>query len=363
LSSWLLNIGFLLLTGLPILIQCTQHTKTQVFMLISLVLCLRAFYKGSLKTNNLFLLFALLSLVFTWRYGLINEHMPYLLILLAVGYYLGISRKTAEKSLKWIMWGVFGVACYGILQGLGFESLFIENFNNPNALPTPSWRMGSTIGNPTYLGAFVACMIPIAIRERNWWCTGVYVLCVFMTKSDMAIGAMLASLLCIPFMVNRKMFIYGCILALLLGANIYVHKDKVLPYVNDSGRVGHWERIVKASFKGRKVINTKTGYKTRKKYNLFGYGAGSFKNLYPKKMTNENFKRAHNEYLQMYWEFGIVFLVLFLCSISYCLVYGYDIYTKSAIICLCLNAFGLFVWQLAPIQFLSIYILCLNKNE
>ena len=178
----------------------------------------------------------------------------------------------------------------------------------------------------------------------------------------MSIGAMICSLIAIPFLLNKKMFVIGSLVATLLVSGLAISWNTVKPHVNDSGRFSHWTRIYNGTFKGIPITHVKTGVKTFKRYNLFGYGAGSFKNLYPKKVVKENFNKCHNEYLQLYFEFGIVFLILFILFLIYCLTTGYDIYTKSALICICLNALGLFVWQLGVTQFLSIYLLCLNKD-
>lgn len=348
---------------MPILgLQGQVHGNT-VAILTALALCLRALYKGSLKICNIYLMLILGFLPLSIAYGFQVSLKPYIEIFLYVMMFGALSQENAEKSLDLILWAGFIMSIYGLLQWLGFEQFYIHNFANHGAQQTPSKEVVGFLLNPTYFGAYIAMLIPLTIRQKKWYMTATMLVCVLATKSDMAIGSMIGSLLCLPFLVNARRFAIGCCLALVLFGGLCFGVSQGAVKINDSGRFHQWTKIVAHTFKGQRVYHKPTQKETYKKYNLFGFGGGSFKNMYPLKLTNINFKRAHNDYLQAYWEFGIVITVLFILFIIQCVLRGFDIYTRASIICVCLNALGLFVWQIGAIQLLSVYVLCLNKEK
>jgi hypothetical protein len=164
-------------------------------------------------------------------------------------------------------------------------------------------------------------------------------------------------------MISRKMFVLGSIIAVGLITSLILSWSDIRPKVNDSGRFKNWETIVQTMNKGILIKNKETGQEIEKKFSLFGLGGGAYKNIFPKNIIKENFNTCHNEYLQIFVEFGIVTLIGFILFLLLEIFTGYDIFTKASLICICLNAIGLFVWQLGITQFVSVYLLCLNKGR
>ena len=321
---------------------------------------------GGMVIKNKILLSLLAVLPFSIWFGLTIEYKPYLEALVFIGMYACLSRETAQRSLKTVLMCGCAMAVYGILQALGFESAFISNFNNANALATPGCSVGSTVGNPTFLGAVLAMLVPLSIREgfkdkRYWIVTVVMITAVLLTKSDMAIGSMLVSLAIIPMLTTKKGVIVAGVCLLLGVSGTLMSLDTIKD--RSSGRFTQWETIVKTMNKGVQLRNDKLDKTVWKKYSLFGLGGGAYGKLFPNKILKENFNTCHNEYLQTYVEFGIVALVLLIAFIVSVILGRGDVFAKASLICICLNALGLFVWQLGLTRILTVYVLCLCKNR
>lgn len=301
-------------------------------------------------------LFVLIGL--SLKFGYIIDFKPIVEILAYGLMYSVVSREDAEKSLPVVIWVGVGLAMYGLLQFMGFESVFVGAVNNPNGLLAPSYNVCATMGNPTFLAPFLAMLIPLALKGKKYWQAILLGVVVLMTQSAIGIGAMVVSLFSIWFLGSRKktIVLIGIGVLVILGA--YLNPSFVMS--RESGRFKRWNTMLQVHHKGLLISNGEQ--QVYKKYNLFGFGPGSFEKMFPKKMTNINFMKAHNEYLQIYWEFGILTMLLFIWFLFLQLWNGKDKFVKASILCICLNALGLFVWQLALIRFGSVYLLCLNKE-
>ena len=152
-------------------------------------------------------------------------------------------------------------------------------------------------------------------------------------------------------------------MVLLVGVCSRFEQVKQVINNKDNGRFSVWQKAVTLCHNGIEIKQKNVDKIYHKKCNLLGFGSGSWNKLVPYKMVNEDYNYAHNEYLQIYFEFGIVVLVLFVFFLSQSIFTGHDKYTRAAVLCICLNAAGLFVWQLGPTLFASIYVLCLNKGS
>jgi len=355
----LLNIAFIGLSVLP-MFGFSQDNRIILATLTAFFIGLIGLYNGEMKLNNKWVIGIILSLLLTYKFGFRNINSVYLEVMAYVLMFACLSKKEALNSLNCLIWCGLGLSIYAILQFFGFESVYMIDAKNLHAIATPSFGVCATMGHPTYLGALLACLVPLAIWKKFYKTAALMVIAVFMTQSDMAIGSMLVSLVSYVFLKSKKLFIGGLVFGIIILGFIVVNFSTIRPLIGDSGRFNEWAKI-NDTIKTGLVLKNQIGQEIQKKTNLLGFGSGSFKKIY---YTKENkYDYAHNEYLQMYFEFGIICLGLVLGFLFMQMYGGENVFIKMSILCLGLNALGLFIWQIGFTRFIMMYILCLNKGE
>jgi O-antigen ligase len=317
------------------------------------------FYSGYADFRNKFLLALLAFIPLSIKFSITTDYRLLCYIFVVVLAASAVRQKDAEKSLPFFLWAITLISVYAILQAMGFEGAQIINASNRYALHTTAKDVTSMLGHPIFTGALIAMFIPLALKVRKWWMAAVMAIAVLCTKSDMAIGSMIVSLVSLPLLKSRKGLLIGLTLAAVIFSAIILNFDFIDKHTNDSGRYKHWRHIIDTVNADVVIHHKHTGETTTKKYNLLGWGVGSYKTF----GAGNGLSRAHNEYLHCFAECGIVGLVLFLAFLFSLLWYGQDMYTRCAVVCICLNAGGLFVWQIAPVLFASLYVLWINKKE
>lgn len=111
----------------------------------------------------LFLAATVLSSYFgqDWRVSVLgNYQQPFhgiITIAIILSIYYGVKR-TKHKSYVWtvIPWMAYPLTIYAVAQGLGYDFM---------PYPLPQGRATSFLGNPVYLGACYALMLPICLKQ------------------------------------------------------------------------------------------------------------------------------------------------------------------------------------------------------
>ena len=229
----------------------------------------------------------------------------------------------------------------------------------------PGWlwlnRIGGAMGNRTLVAPFIAMVIPIALYLRAWWKAVVMAAAVAICHSQMALGAAAVSLMFYFGTLNRRLFMT------MLGAGVLVTvvlvigfntNDTIHKFVGESGRFAEWRVIVEDWYSplqdGEDHGNSITGL-----------GIGSFRYVYHQ-WHPSNFFQAHNEYLQILYETGVVGLFLMLGALGWIFrrnfsfreVWAgrsnrYRIALLSSLLSASIAALGTFVWQLGATIFYS----------
>lgn len=258
------------------------------------------------------------------------------------------------------------MAGYCILQFFGLDQFFkvkadiyqagmspiqkLMRFDSPN-------HVGGTLGNPTIVSPFIAMLIPLAIKRKRWGFVATKIVSLILACSMVA----LVSLIVIAFVylayTNWKI---ALVVALLFSATLgigYVAKPSVRAKLNDNGRFGMWVKILKD------VKQTKLS-KLRGNYALTGHGVGSFKHIFSTTRKN-NFHQAHNEYLEILFNHGILGLGLLLMYLFVFIKMNIpaDKHLMASFICICFCAVGTFVWHIAPISLYTIIVKSIMEVE
>jgi len=322
--------------------------------------------KGLRLSNKVVLAFLVYVLFSSWQAikpisllgGVRLPYYAWLPIFMIFVYALMYSsiKKEAIQAIPCIVWVGFIASCYCLLQYLGIDQPMLDSGRVDNSFVL-SHNVTAWFGHPVYAGCSIAMIIPLAIKIRKWFMLPFFVLAVLATKSDMAIGSMVCSLAALPFLVNKHMAFIGIALLLVICSLLFINRDKIK--VNDNGRFETWSNMVSD------IRNPIAFNDYDKKFGLFGRGLGSFKYMFHIEHPQGGYQKlqAHNEYLQVLYELGVIGLGFGVLMLGINIFGGNDIYIKSSLICVCLSALGIYVWQLGFTQFLTVFLLGLNKKD
>jgi O-antigen ligase len=359
----------------------TREPKMAIALVFALALSLVGIYQGKLKPlkNKWLLILMGYLLINIWlcpkpifMYGNIQagafwlwQPLAQLLIfflMFATITSIEFDDKQKNTILKVMSWVGLVMAIYVILQFFRIDQ-FYKLANTNEALGTPSNRLGGTLGHPTLVSPFIAMLIPICLYLKKYWFAGIMVIAVLLTKSQIAIGVLVVTLIFFCALKNRKTAIRISILSLIflfLFITAYFQNPKIKSLVGDSGRFAQWQQILKD-------VKAPVVKGLEKTYPFTGLGIGSFKYIYHVK-NNNTFNQAHNEYLEILYNTGIIGLFLFLMALWTILKGEYfkDRYRKyllTSFVCIAVCAGGTFVWQLGPHLYYTIVILALLNKE
>lgn len=325
-------------------------------------------------TTIAFIIKALSTPGFKWKFGAVGSALMLLLIILFVTSLFSCSMKTS--LMVWAMYFVFiifffvvlncletktdvyvvlgsfavaalGVAAYGIMQYLfGWTT---ENAWIDENMFEESMRVYSTLGNPNVLGEYLLLALPIAaiffidIDRKylsKWFFMAVFAvlaLCLILTQSRGCwLGFILAAVIFISFW-NGK--IWG--LALLAVCILpWIVPESIISRIASIGNMGD-------SSTSYRVFIWLGTLDMLKDYWIggIGMGEGAFALVYPEYSYSAIVApHSHNVFLQLTVEGGISTLIIFLAAMYIFLRQLYEVYNASEkksterLVALCLGA-------------------------
>lgn len=293
---------------------------------------------------------------------------PLLYIVISFILYVVISSyKFNSKDISGIFgtlsWVGLAMAIYVIAQSLG-----IDKFFQPREIPAGisglvQPNLVGSLGNPTLVSPFIAMCLPFTLYRKSFVEAIIMSLAICLTLSAIAIGAMIISVSF--FFLSKKVNLSTSLLTsisiliiITAGTQLLGHGKSIL---SSSGRIGRWVQIVEEMRKPF-FINDKP-------YGLTGYGFGSMPFTYAIPRGSDFFQ-AHNEFIDILYQTGLIGILLFLLSIydkikrlvSEALKTPELITILSSFLCISLAACGTFVWQIGAIWFYTIIILGLTNS-
>jgi len=256
------------------------------------------------------------------------------------------------------------MSVYAIGQWFGYDQFFAVKLDNPAAVHTTNYLVGGSMGHPTILAAFIVMIIPLAIYIKKYWMAAIMLVAVILTKSDIALGSLFASGIFYIGLRNKKTAIITAVssaIIVALAVTAYINTP-LKKYVSDSGRFAMWADVIAD-------VNNPMHSTLTDTYPWTGFGIGSFKYIYPVKNANIWYQ-AHNEYLEILYNTGIIGLFLFMMG-WIGLICGHRLFTDTfpkvlltSFFCISVCAGGTFPWQLGAHAYYTITILgLLNQGE
>ena len=217
-----------------------------------------------------------------------------------------------NKISKVINYTTILLSLYGVMQLFGCDEFFrvADNFTGwvgksiwegtKDQIGHTAHRIVATLGNPSIFGIFLAMCLPFSFyrfKNEGKYALILSIFIILLTQSTTAIVCMVVASITYLFFTNRKLAIILAIASILIGsAGLY----KFHSYLNPTGRI----EVLKESWK---VLEKKP---------LTGMGLGSFEHLIGgdpnviKRLKNQNWLEMHNEPGQIWFETGLIGLIL-----------------------------------------------------
>lgn len=407
----LLRIGLVLIPFYEILMRLfpyvvavppnTRDAKEIVAMGFALFIGLAAIYAGEIKKcANYFLLILVGYIIINIRAvphlnfiinGIDSSGIwiwkPYFQCLCFFLMFMAIqSMNTDELKYKVfpiLAWVGFLMAGYVVLQAAGADEWYLVK---PLVMPGTTFtidalnpQMVGSLGNSTIVAPFIAMLIPVALAIRHYLKAFVMGAVIFLCRSDMAIIAMLISIIAFYVLTEKNHFGWKHILTVVIVsaiaftsvffvANKEANTSKRMFTAN--GRISEW-KVIYNDLINMKVEEIGGIQRTRP---FTGYGMGSYGYIYSS-TKQSSFRQAHNEYLEIAFSLGLIGTAIFLAAFFFPTkeIFSYQVWHSmtpnvSAVLCsfLCISlvAVGTFPWQLGAHQFYSVFFFgLLNNND
>jgi len=386
--NWLLRIGlvvtpFILAPGRPDIARGPKMTWAVVF---ALTIGLTALYQGTLKPfKNKFALafvgFALLSFYLSpnpalrffgvlsgrfWSWEPLFYFLTFLLMTVAISS-VKHTQKDIDLTFDIMIWCGAAMATLVVFQYFCLDQFFEHRFGVYG-------RMAGTLGNPTLVGPYLCMLVPLAFFRKKFFFAVLMIVALVMTHSDVARIGFVAMGVCYLALRNKKAFIVTSVVSLwLLGSVVcmYMNSQTFRESCPDN------ERFLTCS-QALNDLRIPIMQNSKKIYAITGIGPGSFKYLFHAKnnMRNENFLYAHNEYVQVAYEYGIVGFLLFMGMLGLGIwhfvpfrkVFAGEIEPRrrallSGLAGIAVCAGGIFIWQIGTHIFYTLTIVGFLYND
>ena len=371
-TTILISVGLILLPLLPIFGFSGKPTLSAFGMGVATALCLWGYFTQEQRPlrNKWLLFFCGYLLISAWQApypNLIVLKRPILnfwiwksmfYAFMFLGMYRTISSaKLTEKHkdliFDIIIYTTMIMSVYVIGQRFGIMQWFTSLGGSYG-----TFTAAGTLGSPSYVSPYLMLGIPFALYRKKSILIVPIILGIIATNSQMAIGSTIVMLMIILYFKYKKtiisLFVIG---ALTAGIGLAVKGSVVDNVIDDSTRFTEWQNI---------LVGVKTPYMSKRSYPYTGRGPGAFFWTY-RMSSGSNFAQAHNEYLEVLYDTGIIGLFLFLMSLYYIfkntILNKRNKYLMSAFIGICVCSGGIFAWHLGMTSFMTILIAGLLNNE
>ena len=275
---------------------------------------------------------------------------------------------------------------YIYIQALGFDPFFakVNEGINPDVNYLDKPLIGGFMGQSTIVAPLIAMVIPITLFLKRYIWSALILFAVWLTSSKMAIIAIIIGVFYYLMLSKRKhhkaIFLGLLLSSLMLGYMFYDYQMSIPPWVEeyDDGNIHFKGRIKFDKFLSKETNGRFTAWSTAwkdltEKYEnqkriAFGFGAGTFRFLFPIK-NNSRFHQMHNDLFEMVYNFGIFGTSVFLIAVWFFLKQIFSNYTEfhhslfTSFIVVVLCSLASFPFQIAPTIFYSVVILGLLQNE
>lgn len=274
-----------------------------------------------------------------WMWKPLSYSFAYLLMYLALSSW-EVDLKQLLLVFSVVFWCAFLMSVYVCLQAVGIDQYWkVKPLEVIGTVNRPA--LVGMLGNPTIVSAWIAICVPIAYYLKRWIGFATMLLAVLLTGSMVSIGACCLSVLYLILWQRKGIILAICLLGLVLLALVW-NPDWM------SGRLEIWKDTISDA---RPIT---------------GRGLGSFEWLYGIG-RNSQWHQVHNEYIEFYYNTGIVGLLLLFSAVAFTFRYfsvrdPLFITLYASVGASCLIALGSFPWQLGATVFYTVLFVGLIEN-
>lgn len=263
--------------------------------------------------------------------------------------------------LKTFLWVGTISACYVIMQYSNLDDrqnlMGVYEFQ---AARDPSDRLAAFMTHPNYAGSFIALCLPAAMYFKDGFKIALMSFAVLLTSSAFSILSMVVGIFI--FLVGsgtiawpRKPdhFIWICILGFLSLVGAWWAYQHYPHFLSSNGRFNIWTMMIQ----------------DWKQSPIFGFGFGSFSILF-QSVHGVIFAEAHNEWIQLLYETGVVGVFLFIMFVKECFlkvmskkIDKINIAFLSSFATIMTSSLGMFVWQIEPHRFYTVVLLAIMISK
>jgi len=283
----------------------------------------------------------------------IKIFMPFFNILCIVWFYKlcteYLDRKDIAKIFKWLRYSVILLLLYCTLQYFKLDEFL-------SGLADSGDQLVGTIGNPSHLAGYLALLSPLFFNKKGVLPLILLWFIILLTGS--ASGLFTALVVLVAYLLIKRRFWLGggvSFLACFGGVVLLLTKSN---FFTSSHRLEVW-RMALEVFKGKPIT---------------GFGLGSFAlNKFYINRISSIWRHAHNEYLQISFELGIIGLVLILWVIFNALKDGWTLRKDNngailisifvGFICLSCFTFTMHLWQISVLAMMVYSFIYVLKNN
>ncbi|OPX89074.1 MAG: hypothetical protein A4E53_01682 [Pelotomaculum sp. PtaB.Bin104] len=276
-----------------------------------------------------------------------------------------------DRILKVMDWSAFITAIYLVAQYFNLDQ-FLVTATDMHTIHSTNPHMTATLTNSTLASAFLTMCLPALIYRRAWIRLAFVCVMMYSCQSLMAIGAGIVSILVYRLIKINKMIAWVCFGLLLICVLIYAEMNKTWVLYQSNGRIQEWGRIIK------EVVSPSMDLRTRA---LTGYGLGAYSYIYVSQHTVRwcpickrweiGMWRAHNEFIEFFYNAGIIGLGLLIFSIisliyksiPFIILDERMLALLSSFLALCLLACGTFIWQVEPFRIYTVVIVSILTQK
>lgn len=278
----------------------------------------------------------------------------YLLVFFLAHWTISSVKVDIHRILRTIVLAGTIMAVYAIFQWFGFEQFFKGQSGG-------TYATCGTFGTPVLLAPYLAMVIPIVLYLRKYIQAVLMIVVVFLCDSQIAYGSMIVSLMFLLGARNKRlriaMLVIFVILLLVLSVGFFT-SSKIHNFVGGgtgSTRFPVWSQI---------VTDVKSPLpETNKKFALTGFGLGSFPYLFHIRhpVPGNEFLEAHNDYLELFYNTGLIGLGLFLMGLGWFVRQCFPLdrlrrHLLASFLCIAIAAGGIFVWQNGAMIFYTLVV-------
>ena len=272
-------------------------------------------------------------------------------------------------DLKWIANTIvivlFVMSVYSIIQALGFDGIFrCTDYGTGWIAQSPfsfdkantgsiSHRTVGTIGNPTFLGCWIAMCLPFCLYVRKvfgYVTMALGILILALTYSTLAIIEALTGII-VYLLLFRHWKVLLCFLLTVVAVFYFSFSTlKSNEYFNPEGR----------------MPVHKEAWNLLKENPLFGLGLGTFEHRIGEdpaviaKLNNQNWRELHDEYGQVWFSLGLIGLMLVLGTMLSATIKFFRNFTTdgavlfSSLASLFVMSLGLHMFRVPPTSFYAV---------